>query len=677
MSLIQATLGIAPPSPRTVKAPTKTAPLASFQMSLLDRAHQQAAVAALGQAALTGVDLITLLDQAAVFVSQTLSLDFVSFYELAEDGRTLRMVAGFGWNHSIVGSATLTVEPDSMAAYVLGSWEPVIMRDARTITAFEIPEFVRSHGVVSGMSVVVPGRQKPWGIMEAQDRRGRTFVEDDFHFLQSVANVISTAHARKQSEADREHLAAFVEHNPNPVIELGPDGSVLYCNDAARVTAGALHKKHPDELLPERISEIVSSCLANDINVLNEHAAISGRTFSWSFFPVVRLGRLHGYAVDITDRLSLEAQLRQSQKMEAIGQLAAGVAHDFNNILTIMQGLVRRLGVSALPQQKDNLEQLFETTERGASLTRQLLAFSRKQLLQKRVLLLRDIVDNMTRMLHRLISENVALTVLHDENTSPIEGDGAMIEQIILNLAVNARDAMPRGGQLTISTDTVEAPAEMETRNWVRLRVRDTGCGIPPEVKANIFEPFFTTKEIGKGTGLGLATVFGIVRQHGGVIEVESEIDKGTTFTILFPPTDKPIEKPVELAHSTTVKNGTGETILLVEDEPLLRDLAHSVLEDAGYKVLDAEQSAEAFKMWEKHENEIDLLLTDMMLPGGMTGRELALQLQQLKPNLKVIYTTGYSMDIVETKGEEVSFLQKPYPPEILMRTVRTCLDAV
>jgi CheY-like chemotaxis protein len=336
---------------------------------------------------------------------------------------------------------------------------------------------------------------------------------------------------------------------------------------------------------------------------------------------------------------------------------------------------VRRLGVTALPQQNDNLEQLFETTERGAALTKQLLAFSRKQLLQKRVLLLSDIVDNMTRMLQRLISENIALTVLHDESNCPLEGDAAMIEQIILNLAVNARDAMPRGGQLTISTDAVEALTETETKKWVRLRVRDTGCGIPPEARARIFEPFFTTKEVGKGTGLGLATVFGIVRQHGGMIEVESEIDKGTTFTILFPPTDKPVEKRVETTPATTLKRGTGETILLVEDEPLLRELAHSVLEDAGYKVLEAEHSGEAFKVWENHDNQIDLLLTDMMLPGGMTGRELALQLQQLKPNLKVIYTTGYSMDIVETKDEEVSFLQKPYPPEMLMKTVRSCLD--
>jgi two-component system, cell cycle sensor histidine kinase and response regulator CckA len=194
-------------------------------------------------------------------------------------------------------------------------------------------------------------------------------------------------------------------------------------------------------------------------------------------------------------------------------------------------------------------------------------------------------------------------------------------------------------------------------------------------VKVRIFEPFFTTKEVGKGTGLGLATVFGIVKQHGGFIGVESEVGQGTTFAVLFPPSDKLIEKAAPAAAQQTLKRGTGETILLVEDEPLLRDLAHVILVEAGYKVLDAEQSEEAFTIWKQHHHEIDLLLTDMVLPGGMTGRELATELQRSKPQLKVVYTTGYSQDMVEPKGATLHFLQKPYPPETLMRTVRSCLD--
>ena len=653
-----------------------TGPLASFQLSLLDRAHQQAAVAALGQAALTGVDLPTLIEQAAVFVAQTLSLDFTSIYELAEDGCTLRLAAGFGWNSGVVEHTTVRADAGSMAAYVLGSSEPVIVRDVPTITAFDVPEFVRAHGVISGISVVIPGGQRAWGILEAQCRRGRTFVEDDFHFLQSVANVISSADARKQSEADREHLAAFVEHNPNPVIELDASATVIYCNDAARIVTGALQKQDPSELLPKNIAELVGHCLAHETSVLNEHTEISGRTFSWSLFSVARVGRVHAYAEDVTERTSLEAQLRQSQKMEAIGQLAAGVAHDFNNILTIMQGLVRRLGLNVSPEHSGMLDQLFETTERAASLTKQLLAFSRKQMMQPRVLMLNEIVSNMSRMLERLIGENISLVAEHATEVPPVEADAAMIEQIVLNLAVNARDAMPNGGKLIIATDSVETTHETGSMKWVRLRVRDTGSGIAPEVLSRIFEPFFTTKEVGKGTGLGLATVFGIVKQHAGSVDVTSEVGQGTTFTILFPASDKLVEQKIVALPQAALARGTGETILLVEDEPILRELAHAILADAGYKVLDAEQGQEAFDLWSLHQSEIDLLLTDMVLPGGMTGRELAMQLQELKPNLKVIYSTGYSQDLLESTDEPVNFLQKPYPPETLMRTVRSCLDA-
>ncbi len=663
----------APTRPASGRA--ATGPLTSFQLSLLDRAHQQAAVAALGQAALTGVDLPMLLEQAAVFVAQTLSLDFTSIYELDADGRTLRLTAGFGWNSGVVERTTVCAEQDSMAAYVLNSAEPVIAKDMRTITAFQVPEFVRAHGVISSISVVIPGRPRAWGILEAQSRRSRTFVEDDFHFLQSVANVISSAHARKQSETEREHLAAFVEHNPNPVVELDANGSAIYCNDAARTVTTALQKQHPSELLPPNIAELVRHCLTCGSNTLNEQAQIAGRTFSWSFFPQPSIGRVHGYAEDVTERTSLEAQLRQSQKMEAIGQLAAGVAHDFNNILTIMQGLVRRLELNACPEQNVMLNQLFDTTERAASLTRQLLAFSRKQVMQPRVLSISETVTNMSRLLERLIGENIALVVEHALDVPAIEADAAMLEQIVLNLAVNARDAMPHGGKLIIETDTVESTEDGVTRTWVRLRVRDTGCGIPPEVMTHIFEPFFTTKDVGKGTGLGLATVFGIVNQHAGFIDVASEVNQGTTFTILFPATTKTLEAKLEANPQNAPSQGTGENILLVEDEPLLRELARMILTDAGYKVFDAERSEDAFAVWEEHSHEIQLLLTDMVLPGGMTGRELAVSLQERKPDLKVVYTTGYSQDLLEAKGEPVNFLQKPYPPESLLRTVRSCLD--
>jgi two-component system, cell cycle sensor histidine kinase and response regulator CckA len=659
---------------RSSNATGKLGLLGQFPMTLMHRAHQQAAVAALGQAALNGAEFPMLLEQAAIFMSQTLMLDFAGVYELDPHGKTMRMVAGFGWNNGIV-TTPVSAEYNSMAAHVLRASEPVIVADLRSATSFVVPDFLRAHGVVSSLSVIIPGHDGAWGILEAQSRRQRSFDEDDFHFLQSIANVISTSHAHRTHEAEREHLAAFVEHNPNPVIELDAAGSMSYCNDAARVTSAALHRKNPGELLPPDTAEIVRNCLANETSALNEQAQIDGRTFSWSFFPIARMGRVHGYAIDITDRLSLEAQLRQSQKMEAIGQLAAGVAHDFNNILTIMQGLTRRLGLTASKDQSDMLEQLFDTTERAASLTKQLLAFSRRQVLQRRVLLLPEVVANMSRMLQRLIGENITLEVGNAEGVPPIEADAAMLEQIVLNLAVNARDAMPRGGQLMIWTDTFQMGNEPADASWVRLTVRDTGIGMPPEVKSRIFEPFYTTKEVGKGTGLGLATVFGIIKQHEGFIDVESEVGQGTTFTILFPPSDKVVQASARPAAKQVVKRGQGETILLVEDEPILRELAHAILSEAGYNVLGAEQSEDARTLWDQRQGQIDLLLTDMVLPGHQTGRELAADLRQLKPDLKVIYTTGYSQDLVEPDSTPAHFLQKPYPPETLMLTVRSCLD--
>jgi two-component system cell cycle sensor histidine kinase/response regulator CckA len=669
---------IEPPSRKIVppaKGPAVPGSMGSFQLALLDRAHQQAAVAALGQAALTGVDLPTLIEQAAIFVAQTLSVEFSSIYELQEDLVTLRMLAGHGWSSGMVG-ITVWAEQDSMAAYVLQSAEPVVVRDARAITAFQVPEFLRAHGVVSSISVVIPGGTRPWGILEAQCQRGRTFVEDDYHFLQAVANVISTAHTRKQNETEREHLAAFVEHNPNPVMEVDAMGTVVYCNDAARIVTGGLHKTLPGQLLPPNTAELVRHCLQKDVNILDQPVLVSGRTLSWSFFPLAGVGRVHAYGEDVTERLSLEEQLRQSQKMEALGQLAAGVAHDFNNILTIMQGLVRRLGASASQDQGDTLNQLFETTERAASLTKQLLTFSRRQVLQTRVISLGETVANMSRMLERLIGSNIILVASHTPDAPAIKADASMIEQIMLNLAVNARDAMPQGGQLSVCTDVVESEDENGVAQWVRLRVSDTGTGISPEVISRIFEPFFTTKELGKGTGLGLATVFGIVKQHEGYIDVESEMGQGTTFTLLFPASGQILPREVAPAAPTAPVHGNGETILLVEDEPLLRELAYSILIDSGYRVLTAEHIEDAFAVWYDHAHEIDLLLTDMMLPGDITGRELALQLQASKPSLKVIYSTGYSQDLLDEDDDPEHFLQKPYPPDKLMRIVRSCLDA-
>jgi CheY-like chemotaxis protein len=298
---------------------------------------------------------------------------------------------------------------------------------------------------------------------------------------------------------------------------------------------------------------------------------------------------------------------------------------------------------------------------------------------------LREVVGNLSKMLKRLLGETVTLEFNPPPELPLVQADTGMIEQVIMNLAVNARDAMPKGGALTISTNPVEMDdayvqthPEARLGTFVCLRVSDTGCGMDSATMARIFEPFFTTKEVGKGTGLGLATVYGIVKQHEGWIEVSSEVGQGTTFNVFFPASGEPVKAPpLEAAHATAVRGGH-ETILVVEDEPVLRDMAHLILQDCGYHVLEAGSGAEALQVWERNPDGIDLMLTDVVMPGGMSGRELAVRLLARHPRLKIIFTSGYNVEETNTdffrRGGAV-FLQKPYTRTDLAKAVREYLD--
>ncbi|HEY1790358.1 MAG TPA: PAS domain S-box protein [Verrucomicrobiae bacterium] len=388
---------------------------------------------------------------------------------------------------------------------------------------------------------------------------------------------------------------------------------------------------------------------------------------------------------DITAQRRLEEQFRQAQKMEAIGQLAGGVAHDFNNILTVIQGHASLLSAAKLsPSEDKSANQIVQAAARAAGLTRQLLTFSRRQLIQPKKLDLNKIVGNMTNMLGRLLGEDIALQLNYCQAAPTVEADAGMMEQVLLNLAVNARDAMPKGGQLAIRITVIEVDDGYIVRQpdarkgtYVCISVTDTGTGIAPENLPRIFEPFFTTKAIGKGTGLGLATVYGIVKQHQGWIELESNVGKGTTFRIFIPwiSSDKVgSEKPTT---AITVRGGE-EGVLLVEDERPVRELVARVLERYGYKIFQADTGTNALEVWEQHKNEISLVLTDLVMPNNMNGRELAEKLWAQSPGLKVIFTSGYSADIVgkDFKLEpELNFLQKPYQPQTLALTIRRCLD--
>ena len=395
------------------------------------------------------------------------------------------------------------------------------------------------------------------------------------------------------------------------------------------------------------------------------------------------LGNLIGQSLE---RKKLEEQLMQSQKMDAIGRLAGGVAHDFNNILTVIQGYAQILVTREDFDQKalDDLKQIIQSAHRASNLTRQLLTFSRKQIIKTVVLDLNKVTSNLTKMLQRIIGEDVLLQCHFSPEAPFVRADEDMIGQILMNLAVNARDAMPKGGELDISLSVVELDstaaqwrsAEAQAGEFVCLSVSDTGCGIAPEDLLRIFEPFFTTKAVGQGTGLGLSTVYGIVKQHGGWIEVSSKLNIGTKFNIFLPRAAAGTAAETSSSKSKVV--GGTETILLVEDELPVRTLARVILQRHGYHVLEAASGADALSVWGQHADKIDLLLTDIIMPQGVSGRELAQNLRAERPGLKVVFVSGYSPDSMELGAElnEVTlFLQKPYLPERLLQSLRQVLD--
>ncbi len=404
----------------------------------------------------------------------------------------------------------------------------------------------------------------------------------------------------------------------------------------------------------------------------------------------VHLAGKEAYALwmrDLTDRRQLESQLWHSQKMEAVGRLAGGVAHDFNNLVTVIGGYSDLLLMN-LPRNSTlhrHAEEIKKAGDRAASLTRQLLAFSRRQVLEPRVLDLNAVIGNVEKMLRRLIGEDIVLSTALHPGLWPVKTDPGQLEQVLLNLAVNARDAMPGGGKLTIETGNVTRTSTQAGRyrptmppgQYVLLAVSDTGAGIDPEIRSHIFEPFFTTKEEGKGTGLGLATVYGIVKQSGGYIWVYSEPGQGASFKIYLPRAQEVSANLPGHAVQPHLRGGT-ETILVTEDEGAVRKLVHDALESAGYKVLEAEDAREALRLAGEHNNEIDLLLTDVVMP-GINGRELAGKLRLLDSGIRVVYMSGYAENAIVHHGivdRGAVLLQKPFTPDELVRKVRETLDS-
>jgi PAS domain S-box-containing protein len=517
----------------------------------------------------------------------------------------------------------------------------------------------------------------------------------------AVVTFRDVSEERRARQVLRESEARYrllVENAAYGIFRTAPDGKFLDANNALATMLGY---SSPSELLAVNISTVYARPEAREPMIAATIAKgfADGLELDWirkDGQPVmVRLSArlirepsgetyFEGIVENVTEWRALETQLRQAQKMEAVGRLAGGVAHDFNNLLMVIKGHTELLLERTAPEHPDfrKIDQIKKAADRAAALTRQLLAFSRMQVMQPRVMDLNITINEMGKMLPSLIGEDIELAILTKPHLAHVKADAGQMEQVILNLTVNARDAMPHGGKLLIETSNVELdeayarthPPVLQGR-YVMLAVTDTGIGMDAATQAHIFEPFFTTKEKGKGTGLGLATVYGVVKQSGGFVWVYSELGKGTSFKIYLPRVDERAEAESEKKRKEELPSGTG-TILLAEDEKEVREVAREFLHLAGYTVMEAKDGAEALELAAKHAGTIDLLVTDMVMP-GIGGRELATRLLALRPGVKVIYMSGYT-EYANFKNADFELhnvmLQKPFTRAVLASAVQKIL---
>jgi PAS domain S-box-containing protein len=673
------------------------------------RTAQHAAIAALGQRALEGATIVELVDQAARAITEALEVEYGAVGELIGRGDRLLMTAGCGWRSGLVGQHTVPVGMSSPAGLAMHTTGPVIVHELAYDRRFELPRMLLDHGIRSAVTIVVPGMQRPFGVLGAYTTCVRDFTAADIDFLQGLAHTLAAAVARREAEAElltsRSHLASVIESAMDAIIGIDEDERIVVFNHAAetifRCTATEAVGQGIGRFLPgKRIGtdgEDADAAVAKNGSAPSRPGRRTAIRADGEVFPIeatishadTQPSLTTVFLRDVSERQRLEEQLRQAAKMEAVGRLAGGVAHDFNNLLVAITGYSDMLLCDLPPESPCRLDaqEIRQAADRAAALTRQLLAFSRRQVLKPERVELNDTLHGLERLLARIIGEDIVLSLDLDPTVWPVEADKGQLEQVIINLAVNARDAMPNGGRLSISTRNVLIDQRYAQRyldaaggEYAALTVTDDGSGIAEEDLTQIFEPFFTTKATGKGTGLGLATVYGIVKQSGGHIEVHSERGFGTTFSIYLPRNIGAAKVEVEAAQNVaTATAGKVETVVVVEDDPSVLAATARMLERWGFRVFAVPDADGAMALCSGEDgSDVSLVLSDVVMP-NMGGLELTARLAETRPDLRVLLMSGYSDENLDPAALEASglhMIHKPFAATQLVARVRAALDA-
>ena len=664
-------------------------------------ARQQHTLAALGQLALAGADVNALFDETLTQLAQTLGTEFCEVLELLPGGAKFHQRAGIGWSDGPAGHPMVGAEPASQAGFTWRHDGPVIVGDLRTETRFHGSPLLLEHGVVSGVTVIIQGRRKPWGVLGAHTARRRVFTPPEVTFLQTIAHVLGEAIERKAAEAAlHESDARF-----HQVVENIPEALWMFELETKRVVYVSPRYAEiwgqSDTSLRESPQAWLESIHPDDWARINAVAAREHGAGDSETYRIVRpdgtvrwirhrtfaardasgnVRRLIAVAEDTTEQKKLEEQFLRSQRMEAIGTLAGGVAHDLNNILAPVLMTAELLTARATERRdRELLAMMAKGAQRAADTVKQLLLFSRGAEGQRGLVQPQHLLKEMAGIMRETFPREITIVEAPAPDLWPVVADASQLHQVLMNLCVNARDAMPNGGTLTIGAANVQLGpddlllhADARPCHYLVLSVADTGHGIAPEIINRIFDPFFTTKGPNRGSGLGLSTVVGIMRSHGGFLTVQSEPGRGTLFTGYLPAAG-------ETAFSALASTpppaplGRGELILVVDDEPAIREAMREILELHQYRVLSAADGREALNVYVMERDNVRLVLTDVMMP-VMNGTALVRALRALDPDIKVVATSGLDHDGKRTELAQLGvseILMKPFKSAQLLELVR------